>query len=295
VKTLTYLLRALTLTGLLMSSVLLAHQPATARGNDIPAECTTKTPINPRTPGWMFVMNFEKVVNGAPLGCIVLIRDLLRDPVDFAPVTCKLLSNGADAVFENGRATLSGGYLYCPVNVKATLVALTPSITIPDVDIYPYFSIIAVANPTRTLQTDPTQNPLGYYVPENPAYPHVGMNLPMSGGGGFLVSTFNGVTQTGTFTNAFETTKEVTVLAEHDRVGGSFTMTHYLFNQPVEAFTSTAVNFYTNGGAFWIGTLPGTDIYYNGTLDEVIFDPPDGGRPPSSPTRYRIYFPGLQR
>ena len=44
-----------------------------------------------------------------------------------------------------------------------------------------------------------------------------------------------------------------------------------------------------------IGNLPGTDIYYNGTLDEVVFDPPDGGRPPSSPTRYRIYFPGLQR
>ena len=269
-----------------------AAQPHAQAATGIPAECATQSPFNPRTPGWVFVMNFDKIVNGVPVGCLMFYRTIFA-PSDFIPVVCRL-STSSDIAFRDGYASFAVGSVQCPLNIKAALETLSPPISIPDVDDYPYFSIIALANPQAQTQIDLYSHPLGYYQPDNGAYHPAALFNPLTINGGYMSSAFNGITLTGKLDSVYTSLLTKTLLVEHDGQDGTYTTTHYLDYKPSEALSRLApIRFWNNGGVFWIGDSPVSFDSYKGTLDEVIFDPPDGGRPPSSPTRLLFYLPVL--
>ncbi len=265
-------------------------QPVSAQTSTIPAECVTRSPVSPRTPGWAFVMNFDKFVNNAPVGCLMFYRTIVA-PSDFVPVVCSL-SAGSDIAFRDGYASFAVGSVQCPVNIKAALETLSPPISIPEADDYPYFSIIAVVNPQALAQIDPYAQPLGYYQPNNAAYHPAALFNPMTVNGGYMSSAFNGITLTGKFDSVYTAFPTKTLLVEHDGQDGTYTTTHYLEYKPAESLSRLApIRFWNNGGVFWIGNSPVSLDSYKGTLDEIIFDPPDGGRPPSNPSRQYFYLP----
>ena len=67
----------------------------------------TKTRIQPRTPGWAFVMNFEVFDGASPRGCLMLYR-VVYAPTDFVPVTCKVVGVGNQISFTGGRGVFNG-------------------------------------------------------------------------------------------------------------------------------------------------------------------------------------------
>ncbi len=250
----------------------------------IPAACVSKTRIVPRTPGWVFVVNFDVFENGAPMGCLMLYR-VVYAPTDFVPLPCKTEGVVNQVTYGGGKAVLNGGgFIRCSINIKQQLAALTPPAVVSDTAAYPYFTIVGVGSITITtgIPGDPYGNPIGYYRPDDGSA-GLGLFAAILSNDQHMVSAFNGVTNTTTQTRILSgVTYSFTVL--HDGGPDSFTTTHYLDSTVVGQYTPRApVNFYTNGGAFWIGVAPPKlGITYRGTLDEVIFDPPDGGQPPSA-------------
>lgn len=253
-----------------------ASPVARAAGDAIPPECATKTRIVPRTPGWAFVMNFEAFDNGSPKGCLVLYR-VVYAPTDFVPVTCKAV--GAVS-FISGKGNFNGGHVYCDINIKQTLAALNPPAVMTDTATYPYFTIVAAGTLSSNISLSVHANPLGMYVPATTTAPALGMNIPLSAAQtSEILSHFNGVTNTTAVRLA--TGVPYTFTVEHDGGPDVYTTTHYLDNKIISQFTPRApVTFFANGGTFWIGHDPAAGESFLGTLDEVIFDPPDGGRPP---------------
>lgn len=266
---------------LMLAGVPMAVGPtARAAGDAIPAECVTKTRIQPRTPGWAFVMNFDVFDGTSPRGCLMLYR-VVYAPTDFVPVACKVVGVGNQISFTAGRGVFNGGYVYCDVNIKQKLAALTPPATTPAIDAYPYFTIVAAGTLSSNTSLSVRANPIGMYVPQTTTVPALGLNVSLlAAQTSEIHSRFNGVTNTTAIRLA--TGVPYTFTVEHDGGPDVYTTTHYLNNSLVTQFTPrNAVSFFTDGGAFWIGADPAhLNDPFLGTLDEVIFDPPDGGRPP---------------
>ena len=264
----------------------------------VPVECATKNAIRPKTPGWAFVMNFEKTdASGQPIGCLMLFRTTLF-PTDFAPQPCRIVGASTEMIVTKGLGLFRGGYIACDVNVQATLAAFTPTVVVSDTESYRYFTIIGVgifdASPSGGFPE--YGNPIGYYRPNAADKPDLGLFVPLAPNGGYIRSRFNGADNQGAFVNAgvLSVGTRYTITVEHDgsdpasapSMSGTLTTTHYLNDLDVlDVFAPrNPVTFATNGGTFWIGASaidanPGTRLY--GVFEEVIFDPPDGGRPPT--------------
>lgn len=278
-------------------------QPAPAAvGAVAPPACTTQQRIEPRTAGWAFVVNFERFDTfGAPIGCLVVYR-IPRRATDFVPVSCKVISNGADLAFSRGKAAFSGGYLYCEMNIKTTLAALNPPLSANDVEQYPYFTLIGVGTLSDTVTSSGIYgNPIAYYAPITDTQPDVGLFVPISANGGQIHSRFNNTDNLGTFQTAGNLTanQQYTFTVEHDGVGSVLTTTTYLDEARIDSFGPRGpVTFWTNGGRFYVGHTPlGGGAFLEGTFEEVIFDPPDGGRPPTRQLGvvYDVWLPLLAR
>ncbi len=269
-----------------------------------PAACVTKTPINPKTPGWAFVVNFDVFdAAGEPEGCLMLWRTTLF-PTDFAVRPCKAVGAAPAISFGGGKAVFNGGYVRCDVNIKDSLAALTPTVAISDTERYTFFTIIGAGTLSESTRFTDTASPIGYYAPSNPAAPPAGLFVPISANGGSFVTRVNSETIRGAFLNAsvLGTGKSYTFTMEHDLVpGGGPTdaaLSHYLDLTRVDVVSPTRpVEFWTNGGVFYIGASPiAADSRLSGVMDEVIFDPPDGGRPPASArTILELFLPVLSR
>jgi hypothetical protein len=263
---------------LILAGVPMAASPAArATGDAIPAECATKTRIQPRTPGWAFVMNFDVLDGASPRGCLMLYR-VVYVPTDFVPVTCSRI--GAVS-FNAGRGTFTGGYVTCDVNIQQKLAALTPPATVPAIDVYPYFTIVAAATFSTPVTSNAFSNPIGVYAPNTTIVPGLGLYAPVrSAQSPQMITLFNHVTSTSNIDIRIGPVYTLTV--EHDGGPDVFTTTHYLSNTIAGQFAPRGpVQFYNAGGTFYTGydpLRPGET--FRGTLDEVIFDPPDGGRPP---------------
>ncbi len=267
--------------------VLLTPQPALGTSLAIPAECATKTRIQPRTPGWAFVLNFEVFTGGAPTACLMLYR-VVYAPTDFVQVPCKTVGNVA---FNAGKGTFNNGYIYCGVNIQQKLAALTPPATMSDTVQYPYFTIVAAATMSDTFQIDPQSNPIGYYQPDLTTAQGLGLYVPFLSNAREIRSEFNGVANISA-DNRLIANKPYTFTVEHDGGPLTYTSTHYLDNSILGTFGPRApVSFFTNGGKFWIGVAPSNlSLTLKGTLDEVIFDPPDGARPPTYQSDQELVF-----
>jgi hypothetical protein len=267
-----------------------------------PPECVTKAVFYPREPGWVYVMNFEKFENGQPIGCMKLYRDInvpTIGPTDYKTGPCKVIGNGSDIVFDNGQATLSGGYVHCDVNIRDALAALTPPTHIPQEENYRYYTIIAIGAISDTAVYTTYSNPVGYYRPNNAAYPDHGLFLPWSPNGLNMTSLFNEELNTSpTFTFQLNTFYTFTVahddgLEVPDENSTSFTTTHKLNEDVLALFAPRdKVKVWTDGGIFLVGaSFRDTETTFRGTLDEVIFDPTDTGRPPANAIRERVWLP----
>lgn len=285
---------------LALAGAMMAAGPSARAGAAIPAECATKTRIVPRTPGWAFVMNFDVLDGTAPRGCLMLYR-VVYAPTNFVPVTCKIVGVGSQIAIASGRGVFNGGYVYCDVNIKQKLATLTPPATMPDVDSYPYFTIVAAGTLSSNASLAATANPIGIYTPNTTTVPALGLNIPLHAAqSSQLLSHFNGVTNSTAIRLA--TGVPYTFTVEHDGGPDVYTTTHYVGNSVgssiVSQFTPrNAVSFFTNGGTFWIGADPAhLNDPFLGTLDEVIFDPPDGGRPPLyASDQHLIFVPAALR
>jgi len=266
-------LAAMMLAGLPAMPSMTAH----AAGDAIPAECVTKTRILPRTPGWAFVLNFDVFDGASPRGCLMLYR-VVYAPTDFVPVSC----NRIGAVnFAGGKGVFSGGYVACNVNIKQKLAALNPPAVVADVEAYPYFTIVAAGTFSANVSLDPLSNPVGAYTPESALSLPLGLYAPIRAlQSSQMISLFNGVTNT---TNVnISVGPAYTLTVEHDGGPATYTTTHYLNNDIAGQYAPRApVQFYNAGGTFYAGFDPARPAEtFRGALDEVIFDPPDGGRPP---------------
>lgn len=294
--------RAACLAGVLSASLGLPSTLATAAPP--PPACATKQRVEPRTAGWAFVVNFETFDNsGAPVGCLVVYR-IPRRATDFVPVSCKVISSGADLVFSAGKASFSGtgGYLFCEMNVKTTLAGLSPPVAATDVEQYPYFTLIGVGTLSDTISVPSIyDNPIAYYAPSTNTQPDLGLFVPISVNGGQIHSRFNDTNNLGTFQNAgiLAANTQYTFTVEHDGIGSVLTTTTYLDETRIDHFSPRGpVAFWTNGGRFYVGHTPlGGRRFLRGTLEEVIFDPPDGGRPPTRQLGvvYDVWLPLLAR
>jgi hypothetical protein len=269
-----------------------------------PAACVTKTQINPKEPGWAFVVNFDVFdAEGAPEGCLIVWRTVLF-PTDYAVRPCKVVGVFPEIGFADGKAAFNGGHVRCDVNIKASLAALTPTLTVSDTERYSFFTIIGAGTLTDSNRITDTANPIGYYEPANPASPPAGLFVPIGANGGALVTRVNSETVRGGFLNAGVLTfgKSYTFTMEHDRVPGGrpgdIALSHYVDLTRVDVVSPTApVEFWTDGGTFYIGasTITTTSRLF-GNFDEVIFDPPDGGRPPASARMiFELFLPVLSR
>jgi hypothetical protein len=275
-----------------------ASAPTTTSETDAtPAACITKTRIVPRTPGWAFVVNFD-VFSGnpaKPIGCLIMYR-VVYAPTDFVEMPC--ITVGAVA-YGGGRAALNGGYVYCEANIKQTLGALSPPIVITDTADYPYFTIVAAGAYSRTTGVSARGNPIGYYQPNTTTVPGLGLFAPILPNERQIRTEFNGVENINV-ENSIVPGKIYTFGVAHAGGPDVFTTTHYLGYSMTATFSPRGpVRFYTNGGAFWIGVAPQdlTETFV-GTLDEVIFDPPDGGRPPNAQSdngQYLSFTPLVMR
>ncbi len=95
-----------------------------------------------------------------------------------------------------------------------------------------------------------------------------------------MITLFNNVTSTSSVDIRLGTAHTLTV--EHDGGLEVYTTTHYFDNKIAGQYAPREpVQFYNAGGTFYAGLDPAQPgETFRGTLDEVIFDPPDGGRPP---------------
>jgi len=124
-------------------------------------------------------------------------------------------------------------------------------------------------------------NPLAIYKPNTTTVPGLGLYAPLRlAQGPRMISVFNNMTNVSVAD--ISVGRLYTFTVEHDGGPDVYTSTHYLDNFITGHFTPRApVSFYTNGGVFWVGSDPANlNDTLRGTMDEVIFDPPDGGRPP---------------
>jgi hypothetical protein len=265
-------------------------QHAAAISAAIPEACITKTRIQPRTPGWVFALNFDKFgAENAPIACLMLYR-VVYAPTDFVEVPCKAVGVGDDVTFRDGKATFNRGYIFCGVNIKERLAAFTPPAIVPDVQAYPYFTIIAAGTLSDALHTDVRSNPIGVYRP-NAVTETLGLYAPLLANVAEMRSEFNGVANV-TANNAIDNDIPLTFTVDHDGGPDVYTVTHFLNNSLLTTFGPRGpVNFHTNGGAFWVGASPSNlSLTFTGTLDEVIFDPIDGGRPPAFARAQHLQF-----
>lgn len=286
---------------------ILAHSPAVldaqlpARSSarpPVPVECATKNAIRPKTPGWAFVVNFERTdLSGQPIGCLMLFRTILF-PTDFSLQPCKVVGTNAEFFATKGFGFFNGGYVTCDVDVQATLAAFTPTVVVSDTEQYSYFTIIGVGEFAAAPNNNFSEygNPIGYYRPNAPDKPDLGLFLPLSPNGGYMRSRFNGFDNQGKFGDAsvYSVGVPYTITVEHDGVvpesgltaTTTLTTTHYLNDLEIRDIFAPRgpVTFATNGGEFWLGASPldpNPDSRLRGVFEEIIFDPPDGGRPPT--------------
>jgi hypothetical protein len=201
---------------------------------------------------------------------------------------CNTLNRDAIKFFD-GKAQLTGGYIRCDVNVRDTLSTLNPPIEISEVENYRYYTIIAIAALSETSKYSDYSNPVGYYMPSNSTYPGNGLFLPWSPNGLNMTSIFNDVVNVSL--TDLELNNFYTFTAEHDDglvvpIDSStvFTATHEISDKVVGVFSPRdRVNVWTDGGVFWVGASPrDSEKTFIGTFEEVIFDPTDIGRPPST-------------
>jgi hypothetical protein len=249
----------------------------------LPPECVTRTSIRPvAIPSWVFVMNFNVIQAGNPLGCVMVFR-LPRTPTDTIPVPCNVV--GAGVTFAGGQGNFNGGHVRCPVNLKIEFAALSPTLALTQSYDYPYFTIVGVGRIAfSNIVTQTFSNPVAYYAPDNPSAPPVGLFVPLSQTVSVAVinSLFNGVANVGTspFQVAAAGGPLQTWGAKHDGAGETYTVTHLLGDVVNQTFSPRApVTFWVDGGTFAIGGSP-LGPSFIGVLDEVIVDPPDGGPPP---------------
>jgi hypothetical protein len=230
----------------------------------------------------VFVINFEVFQVGNPVGCLLIFRrpgeasDTLLTPCN--PV-------GVGVAFAGGVANLSGGHIRCPININAAFASLSPPVTLSQSSDYPFFTIVGVGRITSTPPfTETFGNPVAYYTPNNAAAPGLGLFVPISNTPGLAVMTsrFNGVTNIGSV--PFQPVAGGALQswsAKHSGLLTVYTVTHSVGDVVLQSFAPREpVSFWTDGGVFWIGGSP-LGSSFRGALDEVVIDPPDGGRPPT--------------
>ncbi len=250
-------------------------------------ECQTKHlafyPHGPTEYYWAWVANFEVNGKGQTTSCVMLFQTGNPNPVGSAQVPC--MAEPADGVtFSAGKAIFRGGHLKCDVNLKQLLPQLAPIEGLSVESHYDYNNIlIAVAGTVDSKKTS-AANPVLVYKSAKGASGDLTLALPTTRQGVGLTSIMNGtsygVAQGSTLASAAKSTTlwQVHYLPRGDsqaQVKLSVGNRQLGLSKPV-----APVRFHMDGGTFYIGGMP-NGPHFIGTLDEVVVDPPDGGRPPN--------------
>ena len=266
-------------------------------------ECTTKITYNQAATGgafWVFVMNFEVVRNGQPVGCLLVHPDATSIPIQLSLTGCHTVG----PVFViGGKGHFSGGYVDCPANLPS-LIGLAPAVT------YTMFSIIAMGAVTPTLTSRKEfGNPIGAYRSDDGAT-QAAMYLPIQTVGvrqsEIVIKSVLSVTPTffATLPALRQTHVTERLSAAAPSTGDAPQFWAFLYNgadkpcgltrvcnyvdgydapQPAgpSEFDNTELSFHSVGH-FYVGRSPVeplTTPNFAGVIDEVIIDPRDGGGP----------------
>jgi hypothetical protein len=277
---------------------------ASRAGRDFkpPAECAaSKIALTPRAlsdPYWLFVLNFDVVRGGRPVGCVLIYPKGSARPVASLPVPCAI--NGPEAALAAGVARLDGATVACAVNLRRRIngLGLTgpggETIVLDSAYDYQRFSIIGYGRlEGRDGKLDGYGNPIVSYQPARKS-PPVSLFAPLfslaSGSANASASLTVRYTDVeyasagcanprkGLFTVSASRSQSWAFL-----LGAAPRSAHLLADQgTLCAFSKApAVKFRTDGGTFLVGgsTLGSS---FRGQLDEIVVDPTGGTRPPGS-------------
>ena len=273
-----------------LAALMLVGLPAPTRGHDVralarpatpnavPPECVLKTSWRPwLTPVWAFVMNFDVftgTVGGVrnPVGCLVLWR-VPFTPTDYIRVdTCATVGG---MQYDAGRAYFFGGHIECKLNLMTTFNAITPTFPVTVEQTYSTMQLVGVGSITPPTTPATNTNPLLYYRPVVTTAQPVGLFVPTASATASDVyvirSDFAGKTNLGpTFAagSGDQIWSAKQVPSTHDLVHELNWKNSQTFNnQPPVVLRMDATTLYVGGSPLGPG--------FDGSLDEVIFDPAD--------------------
>jgi len=277
---------------------------ASRAGRDFkpPAECTTSTiTLTPRAlsdPYWLFVLNFDVVRGGRPVGCALVYPKGATQPAAGLPVPCMV--TGGEARLVAGAARLDGAVVKCAVNLRRGINALGligsggETVVLDSAYDYQRFAIVGHGRlEGRDGKLDPYGNPIVSYQPARKS-PPVTLFAPLfnlatgsaSASASLTIrytdveyaSAGCAVSSKGLFTVSANRSQSWAFI-----LGDSPRSARLQANKETLCAFSKAprVKFWTDGGTFLVGgsTLGSS---FRGELDEIVVDPTGGTRPPGS-------------
>ena len=258
-------------------------QVPNATMKDRATECQTKhlefNPHGPHEYYWAWVANFEVNGQDKTTSCVMLFKSGQVKPVGSAQVMCVAEPAGS-VTFKDGKATFRGGHLRCDIDLVKLLPAIEKGLVVDK--FYDYNDILIAAAGTVGAGQRSASNPVVIYKSKEQQTDDFGMYLPMSRNSVNLKGLMNGTVVSNSKPQAKssattlwmihyvpegETQAQVNLLAGKNRL---------TLSKPVPS-----LRLHMNGGTFYVGGSP-KDSHFTGTLDEVVVDPYDGGRPPNS-------------
>lgn len=290
------------------------HFEQTWEGPDFflpPPECdTSNIPLYPLPEGavqadlpyWQFVLNFNIWRNNRqPLACVLLYRQGESEPFHAITLPCQFEGSVRRT---DSSASFAGGYVSCSIHLQNEVAALNDSMALEDMYEYSTFTIAGVGRmeATDTL-TETFSNPIVIYRSTEQGNPSVGLFTPLrwvdgSKMGLEIAAGYNGErlpadpdSELCLASTLLRPLREWGMTLKTDSQTQITTVTHWQDEEDVCVFdNSPRVEFWTNGGVFYIGGLPADDdsfidgeprvIPLQGLLDEVIVDPTGSTRPP---------------
>lgn len=249
----------------------------------IPPECTTHgaypIPNTADGPAWEIVMNFE---TGVPAGCAILFKKGASAPTQYVPIhTCSTVGSVA---FSAGRATFTGGYITCNVNLQQLVFDnIGESLASPTA----YDKLFMSGNGRlfpSAASTAADGNPIIFYWPNNPSGSVQGLSVPQTtvhptqpnahivafvSNAWLPASADFPIGMMGSY-SAFYVPKQVDYWLDAGVYGSS------ILPLSSHALAGAAVPFWTDGGVFIAGQGPNGSVLY-GEFDEMFVDPPGKG------------------
>jgi hypothetical protein len=265
-------------------------------------ECTVlyQPTIAINGPSWRFVLNFAVWLQPGnhPVACVLLHRTNQLTPLAALRVPCQTVGTVTPATVDDRRmGQFAGGYVQCPINLMTSINALQASdangmlITLAPEYSYPQFMLYGVGSvqagtPATTLYA----NPMVAYQSAQRRAPDLALFTPLVSSNRAVIASHYGSTvgsfPNGSFSQCGFSISDLPLPQTWsvNRNSSLAQIQHFFKGKGLLCSFANrpALRFGTNGGTFHIGysSLDPTQRW-QGTLDEIVVDPPGSTKPPT--------------